>query len=177
MVLRIFENMKYTRYLASLAFTFFIVTCCRGQDKDYRIIIPSKVEVEFDSLYPHASNIDWNKRHPSDNIQVVEFDCKCDEGIGHLIITYDTNGTVTNKETLIYKQNLPENVISYIANNYPNEFKYGAIYKTSSKEETTYTVDMLQTTPSGDALNGGWIYRLKFKSSGEFISVDKVMAN
>jgi len=175
MIIRIFGNMKYT-VLLSLAFALLIANSCQCQNKDYTLIIPPKVEVKFDSLYPHASNINWSKRHTSDNIQVVEFDCKCDEGIGHLTITFDTNGIITNKEILIYKQDLPENVGSYIENNYPNEFKYGAIDKTlNSQGEITYTVELLQVTPDGNAVNGGWTYVLKFKGSGEYISMEKTM--
>ena len=176
MVLPIFENMKYTRYVISLAFAFLIANYCQSQDKEYAVIIPTKVEIKFDSLYPQSSNINWNKRHASDNIQVVEFDCRCDEGMGHLTITFDTIGIITNKEILIYKQNLPENIISYIENNYPNGFKYGAIDETINNQgEITYSTDMLQTTPDGNVINGGWTYVLKFKASGEFISVEKVV--
>jgi hypothetical protein len=96
--------------------------------------------------------------------------------MGHLTITFDTSGVVTNKKLLIYKQSLPENVVSYIENNYPNGFKYGAINKTTNSEgEITYSVNMLETTPDGNVINGGWTYILKFKASGEYISVEKVV--
>ncbi len=130
------------------------------------------MEMKFDTLYLYAANIAWNKRLPSDNIQVVEFDCKCQEGLGHLIITFDTTGNILNKDILISKQDLPAPITTYIENNYPNEFEYRSIIKTMNKGEISYTVYMKQAVPDGNATSG-WTYILKFKESGEFISVDK----
>jgi len=165
--------MNYKRHIAILIFVWSIATCCQSQSNDYKIIIPAKVEIKFDTIYPHASNIAWNKRLPTDNIQVVEFDCNCQEGLGQLTITYDTTGNVLNKSILIAKQDLPAAIIDYITNNYPNEFEYRNITKfIDHSSEITYSVAMKQAVPDGNATTG-WTYVLKFNGAGQFISQEK----
>jgi hypothetical protein len=164
-------EMIYRKHIATFLF-MGIITCCLGQSNEYKVIIPPKVELKLNSLYPYAANIAWSKRLPTDNTQTVDFDCKCPEGLGHLTITFDTNGTILNENILISKQDLPAAIITYIENNYPNEFEYGNIFKLNATGDISYRVDMKQTVPDGNATSG-WIYVLKFKGSGEFISVEK----
>jgi hypothetical protein len=92
--------------------------------------------------------------------------------LGHLTITFDTSGNILIKETIIYKQDLPAGITSYIENNYPNNFEYGNITKINNKGDISYRVDLKQAVPDGNATSG-YVYILKFKASGEFISVDK----
>jgi len=165
--------MNYVKHIAAFLFTVFIVTFCQSQNISHgNVVPPAKVQLKFDSLYPHAYNMDWRIRQKNENAQVVSFDCNCEEGLGHVIITFDTNGTILNKDTRIHKQDLPGSSIDYIANNYPNDFEYGDITKTNKEGEISYRVDMKQIVPDGNATSG-WIYILKFKASGEFISVEK----
>ncbi len=156
-------------------FILFITCYCQSQNKKYGYSIPpTKVKIVFDSLYPKASNMGWGLRDTNQNIQSVSFDCNCSEGLGHLIITFDTNGAVLSKVIFINKSDLPANIQDYIQNNYTTGFKYGDISRlTTQNKEITYTVELLQVTPAGDAVSGGWRYFLKFKGTGEFISVEK----
>ena len=166
--------MNYERYIATFFLAGFIITCCHSQTTAYgNVIPPTKVQLKFDSLYPHASNMAWRLRQKGENAQVISFDCNCEEGMGHLTITFDTNGTIMNKNTLISKQDLPATIIDYITNNYPNEFEYREVTKiTTNSGELTYRVEMKQTVPDGNATNG-WIYVLKFNGTGGFISQEK----
>jgi len=165
--------MNYIRHLAIFFFTLIIVTCCKSQTTSHgNVVPPAKVQSKFDSLYPHAFNMAWVLRQKNENAQVISFDCNCQEGLGHLTITFDTNGNIMSKETRINKQDLPKNATDYITNNYPNEFEYGNITKINNEGGISYRVDLKQVVPDGNATSG-YVYILKFKASGEFISVDK----
>jgi len=165
--------MNYVRYIAAFLFTVMIVNCCQSQTTVHgNVVPPAKVQLKFDSLYPHAYNMNWRLRQKDESVQIISFDCNCEEGTGHLTITFDTNGTILGKETRIYKTSLPGTIINYIENNYPNNFEYGDITKIKNEGETSYKIDLKQDVPDGNATSG-WTYTLKFKASGEFVSVDK----
>jgi len=133
-----------------------------------------KVLVKFNSLYPKATAVFWHEKRLPDSVQRVDFDCNCQEGIGHLVITFDTTGGILEKDILVSVKYLPGNILNYIENNYPNGFKYGDIDKINDNSGgISYQVTLLQTNPDGDILSGGWTYILKFKASGEYISVEK----
>jgi hypothetical protein len=159
---------------AILALLLLTVYSCKSQNK----IISHKIEERFDSLYPSALNVRWENTSLKSISQQVNFDCNnCKEGINQTI-TFDTNGSILNKDILISEKDLPAGSISYIENNYPNGFKYGHINKNISRGgQISYQVDMLQTDPDGTPTSGGWVYVLKFSSSGEFISLEKRMSN
>lgn len=165
--------MGYIKHLGTFLFSVIIVVCCEGQTMSHgNVVPPAKVQLNFDTLYPYAYNMDWHLRQKNENAQVISFECNCGEGLGHLTITFDTNGNIISKETRVNKQNLPGNSIAYIEDNYPNEFEYGTITKINNGGEISYLVELKEAEPGGNATSG-WTYVLKFKASGEFISMDK----
>lgn len=167
--------MNYKKHLVVLAFAILLVNYCQSQNQ----AVPPKIESKFDSLYPKATNVRWEDQPLNNTNRRVSFDCNCTEGLGQLKITFDANGNVLIKDIVIPKNALPGNILSYIENNYPNSaFKYGEITKSSKNTgDPIYRVELLQTNPDGSVTDGSWIYILKFKSSGEFISVDKRLQN
>ncbi len=173
-ILSIFGNMKNTKNIAALLVWLFITPYCQSQNKEYgNVIPPVKAETSLDSLYPKAYNMNWHLRQKNENLQAVTFDCSCQEGLGLLTIVFDTSGNIITKDVLISKNDLPDKILDYITSNYPTGFMYGNANKIIDGREISYRVNLFQTTPSGDPVSGGWTYILKFKNSGDFISMDK----
>jgi hypothetical protein len=162
--------MYKSRYIIALVFSLFVINSAKSQNNP----IPPKIELIFDTLYPSASNVYWDKKALSNGDLLVSFDCSgCKEGM-HQKITFDNNGNIQNKDIYITEKDLPGNIVNYIENNYPNGFKYGNIIKNiNNSGEMSYKVNMLQTNPAGDVTNGGWIYSFTFKASGEYVSMEK----
>lgn len=166
--------MNNKRFIVILIFTMLIINLCRSQTRgNGNVLPPAKVELNFDSLYPHAYDIDWHLRQKGENAQSVTFNCNCQEGLGIMTVTFDTSGHIIKKAILISENTLPQVILDYVTSNYPSGFMYGATFKIIDKSEISYTVNLLQATPAGDAVNGGWTYILKFTAKGEFISLDK----
>jgi hypothetical protein len=159
------------RHIITLLFTVLLISCCQSQNKN---IPAKKIETKFDSLYPHAINIIWYAKDAPGSVQGVGFDCNCPEGTGHLVLTFDTNGNIESKNVFISEKDLPGNIVAYIESNYSSGFKYGDIVTLiENNKEMGYKVNLLQVNPDGDPVSGGWTYILKFKATGEFISLDK----
>jgi hypothetical protein len=167
--------MNYTRYLTTFLFIALIICTAKSQNQP----VPPKIEMAFDSVYPKATYALWEDQALNNTNRRVSFNCNCQEGSGHLKITFDANGNIVNKDMDISKNDLPGNIINYIESNYPNTgFMYGEITKVAINTGTpSYRVELLQMNPDGTVTDGGWIYILKFTSSGEFISVDKRLQN
>lgn len=162
---------SYRRYILIAFCCFFFIFKGQGQNV---IIPPDKVEGAFKILYPYAGSIDWYPKHPGDSVQGVEFDCNCPEGLGHIVMTFNLNGDVLSKEVAIAKKDLPESVINYIDNHYPDNFSYDIVEKIFAKKTFVgYKIEMHQLAPDGSHAKTGWTYILRFKASGEFISEDK----
>ncbi len=163
--------MHYTKYSIVLGLLLLITPYCQSQNK---VIPPDEVEAKLNALYPQASNIEWYSKSPSDTVQGVAFDCNCLEGSGHIILSFSLKGRVLSKDLFINKRDLPANIISYIENNYPNNFNYNAIEKIFSGSDVVgYKIEMKQLNADGTPATTGWTYILRFKASGEFISEDK----
>jgi hypothetical protein len=166
--------MKTKNWCVAFLFILFFEGLCHCQNMtDGTTTPPTKVEVKFDSLFPHAYNINWHLRQKDEKIQVVTFDCNCQEGLEPMTITFDMSGNIVRKDIRISKNDLPATVSSYITNNYPNGFIYGDVIKINDDGVLSYTVILLQASPAGEPVSGGWTYILKFKASGEFITLDK----
>ncbi|HTA28516.1 MAG TPA: hypothetical protein VK809_12055 [Bacteroidia bacterium] len=167
--------MNYKRYIAVFVFTVLVVICCQSQNQP----VPPKIQHALDSLYPKAANTRWEDQPVNTTTRRVNFNCNCTEGNGYLRITFDVNGNIVNKDIDISEKDLPASVTNYIENNYPGSgFRYGETSKqTTNSGGYNYRVELLQTNPDGNVTDGGWIYILKFKASGEFISVDKRLQN
>jgi|GEM_PF-5132826 len=163
--------MHHTKYIIAFVLILLITPYCQSQNK---VIPPDSVEAKLNILYPHAINIQWYPKNPSDTVQGVAFDCNCPEGLGHIIMSFSLKGRVLSKDLFINKSDLPATIINYIENNYPNNFNYNAIEKIFSGNDVVgYKIEMRQLNADGTPATTGWIYILRFKASGEFISEDK----
>ncbi len=167
--------MNYTKFITTILFTALIVAYCQSQNQP----VPPKIEQALKALYPQAANTLWADSPVNSNTRQVIFECNCTEGLGHLKITFDTVGTVLTKEVDISMKELPVAITDYVDNNYPSSgFTYGETAKVSGNtNDVTYRVELLQINGDGNVTVGGWVYILKFKASGEFISVDKRLQN
>ncbi len=166
--------MNTKNWLAAFLFVLLLTNLCYSQNTIAgNTVPPTKVELKLASLYPHAFDINWHVRKMGEKIQVVTFNCNCQEGLELMTITFDTAGIILRKDIRISKNDLPGTILSYITSNYTNGFIYGDIIKIDDNGTVSYTVILLQASPAGEPVSGGWTYILKFKVSGEFISVDK----
>ncbi len=167
--------MNYVKYIATFLFTLIAIGSAYSQNQP----VPPKIQHTFDSLYPKAANSRWEDQPVNTTTRRVNFNCNCTEGNGYLRITFDVKGNIVNKDIDIYEKDLPAAITNYIENNYPaSGFRYGETSKqTNDSGNSNYRVELLQTNPDGNVTDGGWIYILKFKESGEFISVDKRLQN
>jgi hypothetical protein len=167
--------MNYASYITTFLFSALVISSAESQNQP----VPPKIEQSFESLYPKAINALWQDQPVNNTTRQVFFDCNCTEGSGHLKITFDANGNVVDKDIVITVKDLPGDVTSYIESNYPdNGFMYGEITKIYVNTGTpNYRVELLQANPDGTVTQGGWVYILKFKASGEFISMDKRLQN
>jgi len=162
--------MNNTRYIIALIFSVLIINCAKSQTK----IVPPKIELKFDSLYPSATNVYWDDKALNNGDIQVSFDCSgCKEGF-HQRITFGMNGNIHDMDIYITEKDLPGSSVNYIENNYPNGFKYGYIIKNINQSGgVSYKVEMLQTNADGTIARGSMVYIFTFKASGEYVSMEK----
>lgn len=104
---------------------------CSDSAKQGKIELnPEKsAEVKFKSEYPDAKEVEWEE---DGEYMEAEFELK---GIKYSVV-YDKEGNVVEKEMEIEPESLPESVLTYIAENYPEAeveeaekvFKDDAVY-------------------------------------------------
>jgi hypothetical protein len=158
-----------------LILTLFIVTICQSQRIQYQTKLLPKVKQKLDSLYPNATEITFTQ-YPKLNIsQTLWINCNCPETSDGIILTFDTNGNLLNKDIYFLDlKNLPDTIVNYIKKNaspsvrFDNRFMIKSI---TNKGEISYSIMMYQRYP-GISLNTDR-YILKFKSTGELISKEK----
>jgi len=178
--------MNYKGCIATFVFAFLIINCCQSQNMIKRNVpehqiwrngILPKIKAKIDSLYPNATNVHVGDRsRVSDSSQGVFITCNCPEGSG-MYITFDTNGNIMNKDISISIKDLPDIIANHIKRDTAKNVKYGdrAIKSLPNKGEITYSI--FKSYAHDGPTNGTWIYTLKFKNSGEFISEEKRFQN
>ncbi len=150
-------------------FTFLIVNHCQSQ------IFP-KVKIKLDSLYPNAileglwlSGLAYT--------EVIGVHCKCQEFSGKMIIEFDTNGNILNKDYYFDNlKELPDTILNYIKKNTSlnRGFAKDVIIKSiNNKGEVSYGIDMWESPNSYSRSD----YHLNFKSTGELISKKNIDIN
>jgi hypothetical protein len=159
-------------FILLFLFSSCIIHECYCQPNKYRGGIRPKVKHSLDSLYPYAKPITL-ETYLSDTAQLVSLACNCPETKAAIILLFDTNGNLLNKEVHYQDmKNLPDTLAEYIKKNttkyigFHNNFMSKSI---NNKNEITYGIMMQETK----IINGNPIeedYILKFKSTGEFIS-------
>ena len=164
-------NNKNYRTLLILAF-IFLTYFCQGQNiQNRRSKILSSAKAKFDSLYPRARGIFWHQTRDSETVQ---FGCNCEETKGGIILTFDTNGNILNKEVHYPDmKNLPDTILNYMKKNSSKsvKFSFGFMVKCiNSKGEISYVISKTTGITKYDA---GTEYYLKFKPTGELISSEK----
>ncbi|HXB12032.1 MAG TPA: hypothetical protein VNZ45_08615 [Bacteroidia bacterium] len=144
----------------------------------FRKDILPKVKANLHRLYPNASHIYPAPSRVNDSIQLVRFNCNCKEDSSFMDITFDTNGNWIHKDIMISIKKLPTYIFTYLIDNGSQNYEYNenVIMKSvDNKGEISYSINIAEKVEG--PMIGRWIYVLKFKSSGEFISKEKRWVN
>jgi hypothetical protein len=161
--------------IATLVFFVFFLPFCQSQNIQYRKRMLPKVKKELDSIYPIASNISVYQSRIHDSIQMIRLVCNCHDTSDLIVLVFDTNGNVLNKEVHYYGSlnGLPDTILNYIKNNESPTVKFNKknmIKYYNNKGEMSYGIYM-NYSPNSWTLHQ---YILKFKSNGEFISKEEI---
>jgi hypothetical protein len=98
------------KYKIAFILTLIVVNYCQSQDE----ILP-KVRIKLDSLYPNASINKSYRGYANHNTQVVEIKCNCPETSGKIVIWFDVNGNLQNKDIYFDSiKDLPDTIQNYI---------------------------------------------------------------
>jgi hypothetical protein len=150
--------------IRTILILLLFVPFCQSQNIQYRSKLRPIVKAKLDSLYPQATDVVLDQRTIHDNTQILNINCNCDKTIDRIILVFDTNGNLLNKEIQYNSiENLPDTIVSYMKKNtapkrtFMNEY----VKRIDKKGEISYGIVMRESaTP----------YLLWFKPSGEFIS-------
>ncbi len=161
--------------IASITLIAFIIPCCRSQNIEYRYKIRPNIKAKIDSIYPKATiSIVLNDTYVSDTTQEIDVNCHCKETISTIILVFDTNANLLEKEVHYPDmKNLPDTILNYMKKNSSKsvKFSFGFMIKCiNSKGEISYVISKTEGITSYDA---GTEYYLKFKPTGELISKEK----
>lgn len=170
--------MNSKRYLFTFLFTLLIVSYCESQFIPYRKEILPKIRAKIHSLYPRATNIrPGENSHIQDSTQVVTFKCNCPEDSNRFFITFDTNGNLLNEDIYLPIKYLPDTIASHIKRDTAKHYRYSDIIIKSlnNRGEVFYSISKWKIIDGPMA--GNWIYILKFKDTGEYISTRKRWQN
>jgi len=161
------------KYLLWLVFIIVGTNHCQSQIQ-YGNELKAKIRSKLDSLYPHASgNVVFNDKYVSDTTQEIEINCHCDEANGMIVLVFDINGNLLNKDIHYIPMNkLPDTIANYIKKSASPAIKFVNDYIKciNNKGELSYGI-IEDYTPQP------WYfkeYMLKFKPTGELISKEEL---
>lgn len=97
--------------------------------------IPATVKASFQSLYPNAKEVKWEKEN--DNYE-VSFELNEVESS----VLLDASGNVVETETEIELSQLPAGVLDYVKQNYKGQSAKEAAKITDAKGTVTYEVEI-----------------------------------
>jgi len=104
--------------IVTLVLFVFFSPFCQSQHIQYRSKLRPLVKAKLDSLYPHAkSRVAYYDKYASDTtIEIQIANCNCTETNDMIILVFDTNGNLLNKEVHYYGSldGLPDTILSYI---------------------------------------------------------------
>jgi len=154
---------KQTKQLIGFILTITIANCCLGQNNLYKHKVRPLVQAKIDSMYPKAVVTDLFE---SDSLQAMQINCHCEETSGMIILVFDTNGSLQNKEVHYHSlKGLPDAIVNYMKTNTSSTCTFINDYYvkySNNKGEISYGIMMNRS------------YILKFKSNGEFISKEAI---
>jgi len=163
------------KYIMVLALTLFIVPFCQSQRIQYQTKLLPNVKQKLDSLYPNATEITFTQYPKLNTSQKLWLNCNCPESSDGIILTFDTNGNLLNKDIYFLDlKNLPDTFVNYMKKNASPSVRFDNHYLVKSinnKGKISYSIMMYQRYP-GISLNTD-VYILKFESTGELISKEK----
>jgi hypothetical protein len=172
-------NMRIIKaIIATITVVLFVAPVCQSQNIQYSNGLRPKVLMKLDSLYPHAiGRVIFNDRYVSNSTQEIQINCHCDEAVGMMILVFDTNGRLENKDIYFNSLNsLPDTILHYMKKNTSKTVTFNFNHMTKSinnKGEVSYYIDMWESP-------GYWSrtdYRLRFRSDGELISKENIDAS
>jgi hypothetical protein len=152
----------------------FSLTFCQSQNVQYRGKLRPAVKAKLYSLYPNATGAEIDQSSIHDSIQIIRLNCNCKETSGMIVLVFDTNGNLLNKDIHFNSmKGLSAAIVNYIkTNTSPNEGFINNFYIKSinNKGEISYGIDMWESPGSWSRTD----YRLKFKPTGELISKEVI---
>ena len=94
--------------------TILALSNCKQNNSDEPV--PEIIKKAFDKIHPNAVILKWNDESPV-------WEAKYKEGAEVGAVSFDANGSVTETELVIAKEQLPDGsaIPDYIATNYPKE--------------------------------------------------------
>ncbi|CAN5227509.1 hypothetical protein BH09BAC1_BH09BAC1_08310 [soil metagenome] len=121
--------------------------------------IPVIVQSSFESSYPGAENVDWEKQDKGGKTQyTVEYKM---ENAKH-IAQYDVSGNLIQHKVALTEEDLPMAIRTTMINHY-KDYKVGDTYKVEMAKSTIYTV----------MLNGKEDKLVSFDEFGNVLSMQK----
>ncbi len=158
------------KYIAICTLLLLLLPFCQGQSMKYRDKIRPNVKAKLDSLYPHATGIILDQSSIHDTTQILSINCNCLETSGMIVLQFDTNGNLLNKDVHFHSiKDLPDTIVSYMKKNTSPKCGFATnfmIKSINNKGNISYSIMMWESPGSWSRSN----YILKFKSSGEIIS-------
>ncbi len=153
--------------IATLVLIVFFLPFCQGQNIQYRSKIRPIVKAKFDSLYPHATDVELDQSSIHDTTQILRFNCNCDKTIDQIILVFDTNGNLLNQDVHYYGSlnGLPDTIVNYMKKNTASKCTF-------LMDEYSKYINKKGEISYGVIMNRSYI--LKFKSNGEFISKETI---
>jgi len=153
--------------ITTLVLFVFFSPFCQSQNVQYRSKLRPVVKEKFDSLYPHATDVELDQSSIHDTTQIIRFNCNCDKTIDAITLVFDTNGNLLNKEVHYYGSlnGLPDAIVNYMKTNTSSTCTFINDYYvkySNNKGEISYGIMMNRS------------YILRFKSTGELISKDAI---
>lgn len=159
--------------LLIFAFLMTLINCCKSQSNQYKSKLRPRVAAKLDSLYPNATK----NLVESDSIQKLDINCHCPETVGMIILTFDTNGNLLNKEVHYYYASiikyLPDTIVGYMNKNASSTVKFNSnnmFKRINNKGEILYGIVSYESPHSWSET----AYTLWFKPSGELISKEEM---
>lgn len=109
----------------------FLFSCENNYEKE----VPEEIRLLFKESYPNASDVVWSLKE-----QGYEVDFK--EESGAVELEYDKDGKIVEEEVIISEAGLPDNIIKYLEENYP-QLHIGEASIEKNKGETVYELELL----------------------------------
>lgn len=127
----------------------FLFSCENNYEKE----VPEEIRLSFKESYPNASDVVWS-------LKELGYEVDFKEESGAVELEYDKDGKIVEEEVIISEAELPDNIIKYLEENYP-QLHIGEASIEKNNGETVYELELL---------NGFFRdIELEFDINGEFL--------